>query len=439
MYSADSPQTAEFSWKAAAVIALAAFLLFGYGLSDRFFEDEYAYISQTYYWNLFIEGRWNDKAWTDAPAYDLPPLPKYLIGLSMSAAGLPMPRPVDAYAWYDHYQRFGVPATLTVARLPIVPVGVAGCLALYGIGVVLGDRRAGMIAAVFLMINPLYQLHAHRAMSDIPCETFLMFGLLAGLLAWRNAWARGPTARVAWLFLLAGVGLGLGLLCKFNALLGLMIIAGWTLFGLFNPSLPVRHKLTQSFGAVATALTTFLLFVALNPFMTSQGAPVVLAPGVEPPGNDPWSRFRFQIDHRMRLSRGQQQSFPHNALETGLDKAKVFFVQGFGRFGPLGPTKSDSKIRYQARQDWGFLLWAPIVVVGLIATARRSRIEWRAAMPPMAATLLIWCTVSWAVVGYYLPMAWDRYLLPIQSVNSLLAGFGVVAIWDWLRRPARAS
>jgi hypothetical protein len=42
--------------------------------------------------------------------------------------------------------------------------------------------------------------------------------------------------------------------------------------------------------------------------------------------------------------------------------------------------------------------------------------------------------LSWIVVALYLPMAWDRYLLPIQSANALAGALAVTAIWDRLAR-----
>jgi hypothetical protein len=34
------------------------------------------------------------------------------------------------------------------------------------------------------------------------------------------------------------------------------------------------------------------------------------------------------------------------------------------------------------------------------------------------------------VVTIYLPMAWDRYLLPPQSVNALLTALAISSIYD---------
>ena len=186
---ADSPQTLRsWFWKAAA-IACAAMAVFASGLFATFFEDEYAYISQSYYADLFFAGRFNDLAWLDFPAYDLPPLPKYLIGLAFRLAQLPMPKPGAAWAWYDHYGHFGTPLTLWVARLPIIFVGALGCVAIFACGVLVKDARVGIIAAIVLMFNPLYRLHAHRAMSDVPSEAFTLVALAVFLWWWQRVWS----------------------------------------------------------------------------------------------------------------------------------------------------------------------------------------------------------------------------------------------------------
>ena len=60
-------------------IACSAVAVFASGLYAESFVDEYAYITQSYYADLFFGRQFNDRAWLDFPAYDLPPLPKYLI------------------------------------------------------------------------------------------------------------------------------------------------------------------------------------------------------------------------------------------------------------------------------------------------------------------------------------------------------------------------
>ena len=141
----------------------------------------------------------------------------------------------------------------------------------------------------------------------------------------------------------------------------------------------------------------------------------------------------------MRPRRARKRAFSHNALETTNEKLKVFAVQGFGRFGPFGPSESNSKVRYEGRQDWGAVLWWPVVLFGLVHIFRLGRSQLRAGRPPTAVAGLIWAAVAWFVVAAYLPMAWDRYLLPIQAPNALLAAVGVSALWDRLKEPIRAA
>jgi asparagine N-glycosylation enzyme membrane subunit Stt3 len=51
--------------------------------------------------------------------------------------------------------------------------------------------------------------------------------------------------------------------------------------------------------------------------------------------------------------------------------------------------------------------------------------------------LAIWAALAWFTVTAYLPMAWDRYLMPLQSVNALLAAVGVSTLLD--RLPGRSA
>ena len=435
---ADSPQTLRSrSWKVTA-IACASLAVFASGLSATYFEDEYAYIAQSYYADLFFGGHFNNIAWLDFPAYDLPPLPKYLIGLSFRLARLPMPRPGAAWAWYDHYGHFGTSLTLAIARVPILFVGVLGCVAIFAFGVLIKGGRVGTIAAVVLMFNPLYRLLAHRAMSDVPSEAFTLAGLAIFLWWWHRVWLGKFGSLTLVLPCLAGTCAGLSLLSKFSGFLGLMIIAAWSALTLIVPGLGLGRKLTIAGGAIVAAVVAFAVFIGLNPFMTARPPGPLRAEVQELANLSIRQRFNYQVKHRFELSEKQKINFPKDALFTSSDKTEVFAVQGFGRFGLLGPTQSDSTVRFDRRQDWGVILWAPLVFYGLVTSIRLGMSQYRTGQPPTALALAVWAVVAWAVVTNYLPMAWDRYLLPIQSANALLAAVAVAAIWEQISSPMRA-
>ena len=153
---------------------------------------------------------------------------------------------------------------------------------------------------------------------------------------------------------------------------------------------------------------------------------------------DLWQRFDFQMKHRFQVSENQKFSFPHNVLNTIADKARVFAVQGFGCFGLLGPTQTDSRVRFDGRQDLGAILWVPLIIYGLVTAVRLGLSQYHAGQPPTPLALVVWAIVAWTVVTAYLPMAWDRYLLPIQSVNALLAGLAIAAMRQRIAAPLLA-
>src|SRR5229473_2211802 len=108
---ADSPQTSVSSARMAGAVACVALAIFAGSVTDDSFVDEYAYITQSYYADLFFSGALNHTQWLDLYARDLQPLPKYMIGLCLRAAHLKMPGPVDALRWYrDTHTTFGTPA-----------------------------------------------------------------------------------------------------------------------------------------------------------------------------------------------------------------------------------------------------------------------------------------------------------------------------------------
>ena len=427
------------TWPGAIIVGLFALIWFGWNLSaEPSFVDESAYYSQSYFARLFAERRLDDPAWIEYPAFDLPPLPKYMIGASLRLGGYPIPTSSDAFAWYSNTSRTFYPAgssALTWARAPMVVAGALGCVALYGIGVLVSGPGAGLLAGLLLAINPLYRMHARRAMSDVPCEAFMLLALFFALWSWTR-WLQGRRWWIAWLGdLAAGLCAGLALLSKLSGTLVLMVIAVWTVLGLAART-SFWRKAGKGGSALLVPIAALLVFITLNPYMTAHPTKAL------PPGlaavNMLSMRERAETMFRLRLkvAADQQRMFPHNALFAAREKIAVAAVQGFGRFGPFGPTRNDSTIRYDRAQDWGACVWLPLVLVGALVSAARGWSERRAGRSPTSWALLVYWLVALAVVTAYLPMAWDRYQLPIQAPSALLASLGTVSLTRSLwRRP----
>ena len=116
---------------------------------------------------------------------------------------------------------------MTLARLPFIATGVLGCLALFGCGLLIGGRWVGAIGRRAAdRSTPCYRLHAHRAMSDVPCEAFMIAALGLGLWGASRIWSgRGLGTGPAAVRRGRGLFAGSSIVCKLNGLLAPMILA----------------------------------------------------------------------------------------------------------------------------------------------------------------------------------------------------------------------
>jgi 4-amino-4-deoxy-L-arabinose transferase-like glycosyltransferase len=421
-----------------ATLASASFI---FGLSAQpHFADESAYVSQAYFLDLLFQR--DDPRWLEYPAYDLPPLPKYLIGISLRLGGHPLPSHDAMMKWYeDTRYRTVTPGSLWYARLPSVILGGVGCAAIFVLGETMAGRRAGLLAAFLLAINPLYRMHARRAMSDVPAEAMILLTAAIGLLAWRAALA-GKLRPGGWIKATVGAGVcaGLAVLAKLNGGLGLMILASWVALALLLPRYSRRGKLAFAALAVGAAATSYVTFAALNPYITTRPRGRLPHPFARRAQQGPWARTMYLIEHRVEVSRmGQTRLFPEDALISLRDKLKAVAVQGFGRFGLLGPPAADSTRRYDWLQDWGALHWAPWVIAGAIWAARRGVSQFVAREPPTAWAILVQAAVASITVTAFIPLAWDRYYLSLQPGWILLASGLAAAAFQGVPPPRAQS
>ena len=197
------------------------------------------------------------------------------------------------------------------------------------------------------------------------------------------------------------------------------------------PGLSIGRKLAMTGATIVTIAVALGAAVAFNPYLTAKPAGKLPADArelprkrlatVSPPGG---------LTAR-DLGRSEER-FPDDALFDFTEKTRVVLVQGFGRFGPFGRAVPTRGCDLTSRQDLGN---GPLVAAGAGRTAESIRLgcaQLRDGKPPFGLALVVWAVCAWAVVTLYLPMAWDRYQLPIQSGNALLAAVGITCLWDRL-------
>ncbi len=182
-------------------------------------------------------------------------------------------------------------------------------MATFAIGSIIRDQRTGVIAAFLLAVNPLYSLHAHRAMSEASCEAFLLVAVALGLKAWKLLLSHGTIIPSLLLLIAAGCSAGLSIVSKFNGMLALLALVGWTCLAMALAGVSVAARLGLSAGTGAAIVTAAAVFVALNPFMTAHPAGHLPAPLRAIAELGPWQRFRFLVEHRGRVSSEQQEMF----------------------------------------------------------------------------------------------------------------------------------
>jgi 4-amino-4-deoxy-L-arabinose transferase-like glycosyltransferase len=399
-------------WVVPLVALLMGFSLFANLKGHPHFVDESAYVSQAYFGDLFLTGQVSSSLWFEYPAYDLPPFTKYLVWAGLVAGGDPRPGPAAMRAWYnDTSKRFESPESLLHARIPIVLCGILTLMAVGRLAECWIGPTGGAIAIVLVASNPLFRSHARQAMADIPTE----MGVAVAL------WLFAPSAGTINIRLRRAIGcgvfLGLAASAKLNGFLASIVLVIWCL-----THLRTSQKLTLSL--ITAGICGASIFIGINPFFYANPQ------GLREPQFDQirqmnlLERLKFMADHRIGVSQEGQKLFPNDALTTLPQKISVMAVQGFGRFSPLGPAKDNSEVRFQSSQDWPVVLWLPLVLFGLFTASRKST-QHKAA----AWFIITYWVCSLVVVGAFLPLAWNRYFLPIVIPSSILAASGLLEIF----------
>jgi 4-amino-4-deoxy-L-arabinose transferase-like glycosyltransferase len=375
---------------------------------ESHFVDESAYVSQAYFGDLFVTGDHDSLLWFEYPAFDLPPLTKYLVWAGLVAGGDARPGPTAMRAWYaDTSKRFETPESLRHARIPVALCGLLTVVAAGRIAFRWRGFVAALVAMTLLTIHPLFRTHSRRAMADVPAE----MGVAAALAMF--LWLIfAPRGRASWLRVVgSGLFAGLAASSKLNGLLAGMVIAVWAVMAVG------RTKALSIGFAAAAGVVGASVFVLTNPFFYADPKGLKDTNFAEFEQKTVVERIAYVLEHRVSVSAKGQELFPNDALTSLPQKAAALVVQGFGRFSPFGPRIDDSRVRFDVRQDWPVVVWLPWVAAGAWVAWNDRQRDGRMAGP----YVLAYWIVAVVTVGAFLPLAWNRYYLPIVIPSILLA------------------
>ena len=184
-----------------------------------------------------------------------PPLVKYLSGASLvlrDRGGLAYASPAwdgaDPWTLGRELLRQRPAERLVPARLPVLALGVALLLAIYGFTREMHGSGPALLSLALAATCPTLLAHARLVTTDLAAALGATLTLWA---AWR--WLRAPSWKR---LLLLGVALGIALVSKYSCVLLVPALAGLVLLAAAMKRIAWRHAVT---GLVAAGAVAFLL------------------------------------------------------------------------------------------------------------------------------------------------------------------------------------
>jgi 4-amino-4-deoxy-L-arabinose transferase-like glycosyltransferase len=298
------------------------------------------------------------------------------------------------HAWnVEHREQVNLPpqAVLQAGRSLVPLFSAAATTAVFLLTASAAGTAGGLVAAALFQLNPVVRHHGSRALSDMVMIALTLWAVCYLVRRIAPAWTgpRGPVLRRIGVF---GLLTGLAAATKQNGgivgCVGMVAFAAWALeqARVAGVGAALRRVVL---GALVLAASAYGTYVVVNP--TLHRAPIAGAVAQVRAWDQ---KFREHRDRR-----------PERALTTIAARAgAVAEVLGGARYGAV-----------PGAYVVGLLTLAGTVVLALGAGGPS---RWRA--PPRI--ILLWAMVTIAVVTAWVPLAWDRYFLPIIAVHAVLVG-----------------
>lgn len=415
-------------------LALMAFVLGGVALVP-FHGDESTLImmSRDYHYQ-FIAGDWQQVFYHGPPLNATEQhlrllngtLPKYLIGLAWHVAGFQVSDLNDQWDWGADWDwnmasgRMPSAALLAVARWSAALPGALSVPVMFALGWHWGRRRVAYPASFLLATHGVILLHIRRAYMEAALQLGSLLIILAAVW-WVERLTRGGEGARRWLLpaLVVGMASGLTLASKHSgavpvvaAGLGVLIVAA---------RLPGSARRQALGGLAIAAALAVAVFLALNPAWWS----------------DPIGRAGEVLRLRAGLVAEQAALFPDAAyrdlpariggLIAQVTIADPAYYEVASWAGPL----SEAIAAYEA-SPWtgirygqgaaGDMAGAILLLLAVTGAVRLGQ-DWRTwAAAPMIA---LWALLTALFILAAVPLAWQRYVLPLLPVIILLAAGGL--------------
>jgi 4-amino-4-deoxy-L-arabinose transferase-like glycosyltransferase len=342
------------------------------------------------------------------------PLTRYLLGIGRFMAGLPaLSKDWDWSTTWEVNKRLGAlpnKTLLLIERFTIASLFPLCLFLLYLIGLKLDGRLLGITTILIFSLHPLILLHTRRAMA----EGMLIFGLILTLYAFTIANKKA---------LFTGIAVALAINAKHSAIIlipiGLLAVI-W--FPKYNPRKPSNRLINIS----GYLLGLILISTLLNPIIWRTHI----------------TTAREAITQRQILINRQVADIssisPTQVLESPSERAAVLLVQLFIAppiFSEVGNYRLQTSLAEKIYLDTpGNNLWrnsiSAGIMLGLTLLGMFNSIQISLKGDSIRRRIIILFLLSFLVmlggIILMIPLAWQRYSLPMIPIVSIFTSMGVV-------------
>jgi 4-amino-4-deoxy-L-arabinose transferase-like glycosyltransferase/tetratricopeptide (TPR) repeat protein len=261
-------------------------------------------------------------------------------------------------------------AFVLIARVTTIVFDLGTVIVAYEIGKSCLDRRAGLLAAMFIALNPLHIQEAHLINVDTPLAFFVMLSIFFTHKIYAS------TAK-KW-YILSGIAIGLAAATKYNGaiLLGVLILA----HTMRSKSWKQAVKSLKSSSLAVVLILSGVTFVLTNPYIII--------------------RFKDFMATFSEVQRHMETG--HLGLDKGTSTAGYYFLDSLPR-----------------SMGWPLLIASAASVIYILVRMEKKYILFLAFPAFYVGTISTW------------EMRADRYIFPAVPVLMLISAVGICKFMDW--------